>query len=68
MDNKIGIKNMGFNYAPERRSGCCAICDHALREMLLICADLYCCDGCGRVYRQHGNEGLLREIGRREVK
>lgn len=62
-----GLKNMGFNYPRRYARGCCAVCERILREMLLICADLYCCDGCGRVYWRHGDGELLREIGRREV-
>ena len=49
------------------RVGLCAICDQPLREMLLICADLYCCDSCGNVYMRHGDGELLCKIGRREV-
>jgi hypothetical protein len=59
------LKCFGFNVI--KLSSGCGYCNSALRKQSLRCADLLCCDRCGRVWGHHGAEGLLREIGRREV-
>jgi hypothetical protein len=67
MDNNArAIQNFGRKVI-ELSRGCCGYCNYELREETLVCADLYLCDACGRVW-QHGDRGLLCEIGRREVK
>ncbi len=65
MTAAVTLQNFGNNNLTH---GGCAFCGHALRKESLRCADLLCCDYCGVVWGQHGTEGLLREIGRREVK
>jgi len=58
------LRDFGRNMIELSRG--CAGCGYELRAETLRCADLQLCDACGRVW-QHGDRGLLCEIGRREV-
>lgn len=62
----IALQNFGRNNE-WLSSGCCAVCGYRLREKSLVTVEcILLCDDCGRVWLPN-DQGLLCEIGRREV-